>query len=207
METINKKMNQNNKNNQEKQIFDTNRKYNSNKFNNYNSLPIKIYFPSISLNAIKDIIIQNNKIGNKSCISKYLVDENKKIIIYGNTGIFEIINNNLYQLYPVDKSIKELTINNNLKMLIDTSYMKRNENPSYQIPYYHIIKNKTLNTYKLDIKSKVKLIIEMENDNVSDFYITITSEDVNINNKNEIEINKFIKDEIMSFLLKLNLYR
>ena len=28
-------------------------------------------------------------------------------------------------------------------MLIDTSYMKRNENPSYQIPYYHIIKNKT----------------------------------------------------------------
>ena len=96
MKTINKKMNQNNKNNQEKQVFDSNRKYNSNKFNNYNSLPIKIYFPSISLNAIKDIIIQNNKIGNKSCISKYLVDENKKIIIYGNTGIFEIINNNLY---------------------------------------------------------------------------------------------------------------
>ena len=70
-----------NKNNQEKQVFDSNRKYNSNKFNNYNSLPIKIYFPSISLNAIKDIIIQNNKIGNKSCISKYLVDENKKIRI------------------------------------------------------------------------------------------------------------------------------
>jgi hypothetical protein len=201
METINKKMNQN------KQIFDSNRKYNSNKFNNYNSLPIKIYFPSISLNAIKDIIIQNNKIGSKSYISKYLVDESKKIIIYGNTGIFEIINNNLYQLYPVDKIIKELTINNNLKILVDTSYMRRNETPSYQIPYYHIIKNKTFNTYKLDIKSKVKLIIEMENDNVCDFYITITSEDININNKNEIEINKFIKDEIMSFLLKLNLYR
>ena len=51
------------------------------------------------------------------------------------------------------------------------------------------------------------LNIEMENDNVCDFYITITSADININNKNEIEINKFIKDEIMSFLLKLNLYR
>ena len=171
------------------------------------SIPIKIYFPTISLDKIKDIIKQNNKKENKSSISQYLTDETKKIIIYGLTGIFEMINNNLYQLYPIDKSVKELNIHNNFKVLIDSSYMRRNHDPSYQIPYYHSIKNKTIRTYKSDVKSHIKFIIEMENDNVSDFYMLITSADIINNEKNEIEINKFVKDEIMSFLLRLNLYR
>mgnify|MGYP003353932082 CR=1 FL=1 len=46
-----------------------------------------------------------------------------------------------------------------------------------------------------------------ENDNVCDFYMMITITDIIRNEKNEIEINKFVKDEIMSFLLTLNLYR
>ena len=171
-------------------------------------IPIKIYFPTISLDKIKDIVKQTtNKKENKSNISQYLTDENKKIIIYGLTGIFEMANNNLYQLYPIDKSVKELNIHNNFKVLIDSSYMRRNQDPSYQIPYYHSIKNKIIRTYKSDVKSNIKFIIEMENDDVSDFYMMITSADIFNNEKNEIEINKFVKDEIMSFLLRLNLYR
>jgi hypothetical protein len=174
--------------------------------------PIKIYFPTISLDKIKDIVKQNNKKENnkkenKTNISQYLTEENKKIIIYGLTGIFEMVNNNLYQIYPIDRSVKELNIHNNFKVLIDSSYMRRNHDPSYQIPYYHSIKNKIIRTYKSDVKSNIKFIIEMENDDVSDFYVMITSADIINNEKNEIEINKFIKDEIMSFLLRLNLYR
>ena len=124
--------------------------------------PIKIYFPSISLNKVNDVINPDKKIGNKSNtldISKYLVDESSKIIIYSSTGIFEMVNNNLFQLYPIDKHIKEVVINNNLKLLLDGSYMKRFDTPSYQIPYNHNIKYKTIRTYKNDIKSNIKFII------------------------------------------------
>ena len=172
--------------------------------------PIKIYFPSISLNKVNDVINPDKKIGNKSNtldISKYLVDESSKIIIYSSTGIFEMLNNNLFQLYPIDKHIKEVVINNNLKLLLDGSYMKRFDTPSYQIPYYHNIKYKTIKTYKNDIKSNIKFIVEMENESIYDFYVLITSADITDNENKKTELNKFVKDEALSFLSRLNLYR
>lgn len=211
METKNIGNNNNNNNNNNKvfsKIKKPSQKTSQKPSQHASPIPIKIYFPTISLDKIKDIVKQTtNKKENKSNISQYLTDENKKIIIYGLTGIFEMANNNLYQLYPIDKSVKELNIHNNFKVLIDSSYMRRNQDPSYQIPYYHSIKNKIIRTYKSDVKSNIKFIIEMENDDVSDFYMMITSADIFNNEKNEIEINKFVKDEIMSFLLRLNLYR
>ena len=177
--------------------------------------PIKIYFPSISLNKVNETINLNpdKKIGNKSNksstidISKYLVDESSKIIIYSSTGIFEMLNNNLFQLYPIDKHIKEVVINNNLKLLLDGSYMKRFDTPSYQIPYDHNIKYKTIKTYKNDIKSNIKFIIEMENESICDFYVLITSAEITDNENKKTELNKFVKDEVLSFLSRLNLYR
>jgi hypothetical protein len=177
--------------------------------------PIKIYFPSISLNKVNETININpdKKIGNKSNksstidISKYLVDESSKIIIYSSTGIFEMLNNNLFQLYPIDKHIKEVVINNNLKLLLDGSYMKRFDTPSYQIPYYHNIKYKTIKTYKNDIKSNIKFIVEMEDESISDFYVLITSAEITNNENKKTELNKFVKDEVLSFLSRLNLYR
>lgn len=183
----------------------------TNKKNNFKltNFPVKIYFPTISLHAIREIIDQNNKLYSKSFLSKYLIDEKNKIIIYGDTGIFEMLNNNLHQLYPIDLNVNELIINNNLKILIDSSYFKRSEYPSYQIPYYHIIKNRIIKTYKMNINSKLKFIIEIEkeNHNICDFYMIINMNDITNNENNEIEINKFVKDEIMSFLFGLNLYR
>jgi hypothetical protein len=140
-------------------------------------------------------------------ISKYLVDESNKILIYSSTGIFEMINNSLFQLYPIDKNVKEITINNKLEVLLDASYMKRHDTPSYQIPYNHNIKYKTIKTYKNDIKSNIKFIIEMENGSIYDFYMLITSADVTNDENKKTEINKFAKDEALSFLSRLNLYR
>jgi hypothetical protein len=205
----------------QKTFYTSSNKNNNNKNNNntgYNNkpTPIKIYFPNISLNKINEIINPDKKIKNRSVnstinnissISKYLVDEKSKTIIYGSTGIFEMLNNNLYQLYPIDRSVKEITINNNINLLLDGSYMKRSDTSSYQIPYYYTIKYKTIKTYKNDNKSNIKFIIEMENDKLYDFYVSITTAETNTNEKNEIEINKFVKDEIVSFLSRLNLYR
>jgi hypothetical protein len=181
--------------------------------------PVKVYFPNISINKMNDILNPNKKNGNKTRntdkigkpstvdISKYLVNESNKIIIYSCSGIFEMINNGLFQLYPVDKHIKEVTIDNNLKLLLDGSYMKRYDTPSYQIPYNHNIKYKTIRTYKNDIKSSIKFIIEMENESIYDFYMLITSADITNNENKKTELNKFVKDEALSFLSRLNLYR
>jgi hypothetical protein len=181
--------------------------------------PIKVYFPNIPIDKMNDILNTNKKNGNKTRntdkigktstvdISKYLVNESNKIIIYSCSGIFEMINNGLFQLYPVDKHIKEVTIDNNLKLLLDGSYMKRYDTPSYQIPYNHNIKYKTIRTYKNDIKSNIKFIIEMENESIYDFYMLITSDDVTNNENKKIELNNFVKYEVLSFLSRLNLYR
>ena len=178
--------------------------------------PIKIYFPNISIHKINETINPDKRIGNKINkvnksnnidISKYLVDESSKILVYSSTGIFEVVNNNLFQLYPIDKNIKELTINNNLNLLLDSSYMKRYDTPSYQIPYHHNIKYKTVRTYKNDIKSNIKFVFEMENESIYDFYVLITSMEVTCNENKKTELNKFVKDEILSFLSRLNLYR
>jgi hypothetical protein len=156
-------------------------------------MPIKVYFPTISIHKMNDILIADTKVGsttnktkktNTIDISKYLVDESNKILIYGSSGIFEMIHNNLFQLYPVDKNIKEVTVNNNLKVLLDGSYMKRYDTPSYQIPYNHNIKYKTIRTYKNDVKSNIKFVIEMENESICDFYMLISSADVT-NNENK----------------------
>jgi len=181
---------------------------------------IKIYFPTISLLKIKEIIKHNSKTpqtpqtsqtSQTSKISQYLVNEKSKYVIYGSTGIFEVLNDNIYQLYPIDKPVTEINISkeshNGLHILIDGSYMKRADTPSFQIPYIHNIKEKVIKTYKNDNKSNLKFIIEFENDNVYDFYAVITSNEISKNEKNEIEINKFVKDELLSFLSRLNLYR
>ena len=179
-------------------------------------MPIKVYFPTISIHKMNDILIADTKVGsttnktkktNTIDISKYLVDESNKILIYGSSGIFEMIHNNLFQLYPVDKNIKEVTVNNNLKVLLDGSYMKRYDTPSYQIPYNHNIKYKTIRTYKNDVKSNIKFVIEMENESICDFYMLISSADVTNNENKKIELNNFVKDEVLSFLSRLNLYR
>ena len=181
--------------------------------------PIKIYFPTISRDILQKNLFDNN--GRKSntstsstlsTLSTYLVNENVKTTLYGSTGMFDITDNNLYQLYPIDKPIKELTISATLKdnvkqnyvlnVLVDSSYMKRYTTPSFQIPYeYHIEKIK-INTYKLVPNSNTQFIIELKDNKIHDFYIK-----TNVGETNIVEINTFLKKDIISFLSLLNLYR
>ena len=127
----------------------------------------------------------------------------------------------MYQVYPVDKPVKELKItssnenknnsngdsklmkiNSFLNVLVDSSYMKRHTTPSFQIPYeYHIEKLK-INTYKLTPNSNTRFVIELKNNRIHDFYIQTNVSEINI-----VEINTFLKNDIISFLSLLNLYR
>ena len=118
-----------------------------------------------------------------------------------------------------------MIVNNKLRLLLDSSYMKLYQSPSYQIPYHHIITYKTIKTYKNDMNSKIKFIIEIENkyktdagagaatsdvkktNFIYDFYVLITSNEITNNDSKNPELSKFAKDEILSFLSRLNLYR
>jgi len=184
--------------------------------NKPNSYPIKIYFPTISRDIIQKNVFDNN--GRKSNasllspLSKYLVNENMKTILYGSTGIFEITDSDLYQLSPIDRPVKELTIettpkddvkiNSILNILVDSSYMKRYTTPSFQIPYDHHIEKLKINTYKLTPSSNTRFVIELKDNRIHDFYIQTVVSELNI-----VEINTFLKKDIISFLSLLNLYR
>jgi hypothetical protein len=181
--------------------------------NKPNSYPIKIYFPTISRDIIQKNVIDNNgRKSNVSPLSKYLVNENMKTTLYGSTGIFDIIDSNLYQLSPIDRPVKELTIattpkdnvkiNSVLNVLVDSSYMKRYTTPSFQIPYEHHIEKLKINTYKLTPTSNTRFVIELKDNRIHDFYIQTVVSEINI-----VEINTFLKKDIISFLSLLNLYR
>jgi hypothetical protein len=145
-----------------------------------------------------------------------------KTILYGSTGIFDVVDNNLYQVLPIDRPVKELTITTKddkgsgggggnksmkinsavLNVLVDSSYTKRYTTPSFQISYdYHIEKLK-INTYKLTPNTNTRFVIELKNNKIHDFYIQTIVSEINI-----VEINTFLKKDIISFLTLLNLYR
>ena len=175
--------------------------------------PIKIYFPMISRDMLQKIL---NTKSTAAELSKYLVNENVKITIYGSTGIYDVVDDNLYQIYPIDKPVKEMKVgsmkrgNDNkhvpaipaIHVLVDSSYMKRFAIPSFQIPYSHYIEKKTIMTYRLTPKSNTRFIIELKDNKIHDFYIQTAISDLNI-----IEINTFLQEDIISFLSLVNLYR
>ena len=69
-------------------------------------------------------------------------------------------------------------------------------NSTHNIPYGFDASNS--NTFKF---------IEMENETMCDFYVLITSAEITDNENKKTELNKFVKDEVLSFLSRLNLYR
>ena len=80
--------------------------------------------------------------------------------------------------------------------------MKRYTTPSFQIQYEHHIEKLKINTYKLTPTSNTRFVIELKDNRIHDFYIQTVVSEINI-----VEINTFLKKDIISFLLLLNLYR
>jgi hypothetical protein len=89
-----------------------------------------------------------------------------------------------------------------LNVLVDSSYMKRYTTPSFQIPYDYYIEKLKINTYKLTPNSNTRFVIELKDNKIHDFYIQSIVNEINI-----VEINTFLKKDIISFLTLLNLYR
>jgi hypothetical protein len=194
----------------------------SNNNNNRND-QVKIYFPSIPIQSLQyalhgtpnSVKKQNqNKTQNKTQLDKYLCSENQKTTMYGTTCILEILNNEPYAVYPSDKMILTSSISmpasgsgskqlQQLPLLVDYSIMKRSQTPSYQIPYDFKVHSCIVKKYKMDTKSNTSFVVEYKDNKVYDFYMLTRLPG---SSGNRIEIDNFIKEDIISFLLMLNLY-
>jgi hypothetical protein len=200
---------------------------NNNKKNNNEQA--RIYFPSISIQVLQDVLHGTPNSGkkqnqNKTQLDKYLYSENQKTTMYGTTCILEIQNNQPYTIYPCDKMILTSSISvptassgsgsgsgskqhQHLPLLVDYSNMKRSQTPSYQIPYEFKINTRLVKKYKMNPMSTTSFVIEYKDDKVYDFYILANLSGIPSGvSANQIEIDNFIKEDIISFLLTLNLY-
>ena len=85
---------------------------------------------------------------------------------------------NIYYLEIVDGPVENYFINN-IEFILDNSYWIENEkNLCWQIPENHIELNITKFIYKLNKTSPLELVIEKQENNITDFYFTM-------NKKNE----------------------
>lgn len=129
---------------------------------------------------------------NKNNIVNLLKNTEKERVIYSKRGIFQIINNKLFEVriddYPVEKArIKELDC------LIDRSKFERAE-ISYQIPMDHNLVNIDKSFYKLNDKSLIDFVIEEVNHKIKDFYFIVRG-----------DLETFdLKEDIYTFLSIIN---
>ena len=162
----------------------------------------------------------------KTQLDKYICSENQKTTIYGTTSILEILNNEPYAVYPSDKIILTSSISipvvgsgaglkqqhqqhqqhPQLQLLVDYSIMKRSQTPSYQLPYDFKVHSCLVKKYKMNPKSNTTFVIEYKDNKVYDFYVLAKLSGLPGLSGNRIEIDNFIKEDIISFLLMLNLY-
>ena len=159
--------------------------------------------------------ITQNTTQNKTHLDKYLSSETQKTTIYGTTCILEILNNEPYAVYPSDKMILTSSISmpvvglkqlQQLPLLVDYSSMKRSRTPSYQIPYDFKVHSCLVKKYKMNPKSNTTFVVEYKDSKVYDFYILVKLSGLSGLSENRIELDNFIKEDIISFLLMLNLY-
>lgn len=199
-----------------------------NKTNNTNrNDQVKIYFPSIPIQVLQHALHgtpnQNkkqsqsqNQSQNKLQLDKYLCSETQKTIIYGTTSILEIHNNEPYAVYPSDKMILTSCISGStsrvkqpqsqLQLLIDYSTMKRSQTSCYQIPYDYKVHSCIVKKYKITPTSDTCFVIEYKDNKIYDFYVLAKMSVFGGTGTNRIELDNFIKEDIISFLLMLNLY-
>ena len=143
---------------------------------------MKIYI----LTNLKKINIKNLNNLNQTKVLEY---QN----IYSSEGIFRIQNNNIYKLIPKDYPLEKITYNN-LNFILNKNNYKFTE-IMYYTPYNHIKYDIKEIEYKLDINSKLSLIIEYNNNNINKIYFST----------NENELNDNLKNNMFEFILLFSL--
>ena len=139
-----------------------------------------------------------NYINSINSINSLLIKTTNYHDIYSLEGTFRIQNDKIIHLIPNDVSVIKLEYKNTNFIIDNSRYIFRKD--IYQIPFYHKISNTNKYEYKLDIKSKIALVIEV-----------CLDDKVNINNikdiyffTNENELHDYLKNDIIEFISLIN---
>ena len=112
-------------------------------------------------------------------------------IAYSNNGIFILQNNQVNKLIPNDIPIEIYTFNN-IEFIIDySSYIFRKD---YNIPFEHIVYTIEKNQYKHNINSLISLIVEKNNNKITNIYFETS----------EKNLNQQLKEDIIKYLSLFN---
>ena len=108
---------------------------------------------------------------NINKINKYLVDTNKKLIIFSSKGIFEWQNNlGLIKIMFEDKNTEYVNLQN-YSLICDNSEVKKEQEITYQLPIDYILKEYKINKYKITNNAQIDLYLEFEeNGDLSDLW-------------------------------------
>lgn len=114
--------------------------------------------------------------------------------IYSESGIIEIdTSGKLWKMEIVDENYTDFLLDDEIKLYIDKSTMKR-KNEVFQIVPEHVSVIIDRKTYSLSSKSLVKIIIESVDDSISDIYF-----------ETEMDIQQLcVREDIVTFLVLLN---
>jgi hypothetical protein len=162
---------------------------------------MKIYIENLDINNLNINNLNIKNIELKLHKSKTIYYKN----IYSENGIFRLQDNNLSQIIPVDVHVEKMTYNNEL-FFIDKSYYNYINN-IYCIPYKHKLDEIFQDIYKLNVKSKISLVVEYnqtlkkfdknkinEMNNIIDIYFST----------NEKNLDKNLKDNIIEYCSLIN---
>ena len=127
-------------------------------------------------------------------LTKHHTQEQSIKRIYSESGIIEIdTSGKLWKMEIVDENYTDFLLDDEIKLYIDKSTMKR-KNEVFQIVPEHVSVIICRKTYSLSSKSLVKLIIESVDDSISDVYF-----------ETEIDIQQLcVREDIVTFLVLLN---
>jgi len=141
---------------------------------------MKIYIENYDVKQLMPLVSE---------LEKCLVNENNRIILYSEDGLFEIDENNIYKINVLKDKTNSLIHDKKWKLWIDESEISRTRVHCFPLEH-HFIKTQ-IKRYKL-IKSKecdMELVIHFNEKGMSiDFYI----ETPNVNNFFAEHINVFL---------------
>lgn len=156
---------------------------------------MKLYLLHINTNNININEIKNNI--NTNFKNSYVIEKIIKYI-YSEKGIIEIDKNGKLWNIEINDIMQPYiyNLNNTIQLYIDGNTIKKKDEAFQIIPeHFSIIINKII--FSITPKSIVKLIIEIENNNITNVYF-----------ETEIDFQHFsVKEEILTFLNILNFHK
>ena len=139
-------------------------------------------------------------------MDKYYRQTKTQTEFYTDEGIFIMENNKIYKIVIDDVRITKSLDSNMFQLILDESVVKREE--TTQLPKHNIVIPTTIFYYSLDVKSKIRFVIEGGyNKTTNNKYEGFIPSDCYFEIPNYISIHSYIVNEELNVFLSNPLFQ